>query len=169
METIIAIIGVLLAFGGGGYYLYRDSKRAAAHKRLYSIVVGGEHSISKIAAVCQWSEVQTEKELQRVINKANEGYAEVKLFKKAYIDSARRIIVLNEDVIEASQQVSGAANIKNPLLKKAAGLFADTDTPIVRKNITVACTGCGAKNNVTVGRAARCEYCNAAISTNSTA
>ena len=170
METFSAIIVGILVFGGGAYFLYRDSKKRAAHKRLYAIVAEGEHSINRIAAKCQWSDSQTEKELQRMINRANEGEAEVKLFKQAYIDSARRAIVLNEDIVAAIQQKSNrVASIKNPLLKKAAGFFTDTSTLPAGQNIVAICTGCGAKSNVIAGRAAKCEYCSAAISTTSNA
>ena len=129
-----AYIIPMLLFGGGGFWLFRVSRRMKATGKRYRsyielIINQGKTSIDNMAQAMGVTYQMAETDLQKMIEKG--------FFQRAYIDRDRRMIVLPE------MQPQGGQTLPQERV--------------------VACKGCGANNRVRT-HVSECEYCGSPIS-----
>ena len=131
----ISYIVPLLLFGGGGFWLFRVSRKMKATGKRYRsyielIINQGHTSIEYMAQMMGETYQVAETDLQKMIERG--------FFQRAYIDRAKRMIVLQT----AAQSQSGQ---------------------VVPQERVVTCAGCGANNRV-LTHVSECEYCGSPIS-----
>jgi len=124
-----------LLFGGGGFWLFRVSRKMKATGKRYRsyielIINQGHTSIEYMAQMMGVTYQVAEADLQKMIEKG--------FFQRAYIDRTRKMIVLQT----AAQSQSGQ---------------------VMPQERVVACKGCGANNRV-LTHVSECEYCGSPIS-----
>ena len=125
----------MLLFGGGGFWLFRISRRMKATGKRYRsyielIINQGHTSIEYIAQIMGVTYRMAEADLQKMIERG--------FFQGAYIDRTKRMIVLQP---VAQQAQSGQ---------------------VMPQERVVACKGCGANNRV-LTHVSECEYCGSPI------
>ena len=134
-------IAPMLLTGAGGFFLFRFSRKMKASSMRYRqyinfVVNQGQTSIDAMTQTMGITYAVAAEDLQKMINKG--------IFRGAYIDAQRRMLVMPAPVQTAPLQGMGQMGQAIP------------------QERIVSCSGCGANNRV-FGHVGECEYCGSPI------